>query len=205
MKRQKHIHFLVCLIIVFISGILLSCSKDDNDAGYLSGEFRLDFATVNIENNAPILSLDNKDTLRSAISTFNFTKKEGQRVVVNHSPDVVNSISDIFTSQIFTAKLDTLQAEPVKVQSVWIGGGYLNMILYINYYSKTHRLGLYRANGAPNILQLCHDKQGDSEGYPVKVYLSFLMNGLQKSSDGIVSFSVKIPISGGFKQYDFSF
>lgn len=209
--RKHQARLVLCLITVLVSGILYSCSGDDVDAGYLSGEFSLDFATVRLENSAPILALDDEDTLRSTtIASFDFTQKSGQRVIVNHSPDtgdgiVIHSITDILTSQIYKASFDTLHTDAVKVQSIWVGGGYLNMILYMNYYSKTHKFGLFRSPDDSNQLQLSHDKQGDSEGYPVKIYLSFLLSGFSQSSDGSTSFSVNIPLSDGLKEYTFSY
>ncbi|MBP1618321.1 MAG: hypothetical protein H6Q14_2148 [Bacteroidetes bacterium] len=203
--------YFYAFLISFFSGTAISCSDDEADAGYLSGKFRLDIATVRIENTTPVLALDSKDTLRAtSISDFSFTQKDGQRVLVNHSPDegsgiVIHSVSDILTSRIFTAKLDTLPSDPVKIQSVWTGGGYLNVILYMNYYSKKHIFGLYRSAESPNDLYLSHDKQGDSEGYPVRVYMSFYLNGLQKSSNDSTSFSVTIPTSSGDENYDFVF
>lgn len=198
-------------LLVIFSGTLISCTNDDVNYGYLSKEFSLDFATVLLENNSPILALDSGDTLRSSdFTSLNFTKKSGKRVVVNHSPDeadgiVIHSVTDILTAQIHTVKLDTLSEDEVKVQSVWLGGGYLNLILYFNYFSKTHLFELCRDADSTNRLVLSHNKQGDSKGYPVKVYMSFLLNGLQKSANGSTYFSVDIPTSSGVSTYDFSF
>ena len=205
---------IVCFLFLMlvVGGITSSCSKDDVDYGYLSGEFRLDFATVLFENDSLILALDSQDTLRSSdFSSLSFTKKSGQRVIVNHSPDegdgiVIHSVTDILTSRIYSsANLDTLSADPVKIQSIWMGGGYLNLILYFNYYSTTHKFGLYRSADSANVLVLSHDKQGDSEGYPVRVYMSFLLNGLEKSADDSTRFSVDVPTSSGTSTYQFSF
>jgi NigD-like C-terminal beta sandwich domain/NigD-like N-terminal OB domain len=211
MKPKLSMVSFYAFLILLISGAVFSCSDEKADSGYLSGKFRLDFATVRLENTIPVLALDSKDTLRAtAISTFGFTKKDGQRVLVNHSPDegsgiVLNSVSDILTSRIFTAKLDTLPSDPVKIQSVWTGGGHLNVILYMNYYSRKHRFGLYRSAESPNALYLSHDKQGDSEGYPIRIYMSFYLNGLQKSANDSTSFSVSIPTSSGDENYNFVF
>jgi hypothetical protein len=198
-------------LIMFFSGILVSCSSDKTDLGYLSDGFRLDFATVRLENAVPVLALDNKDTLRDkTITSFGFTKKDGQRVLVNYSPAegnsmAIHSVSDILTSRIFTARLDTLGADPVKIQSIWIAGGYLNLILYMDYYSKKHQFGLYRSQQSPNALYLSHDKQGDSQGYPLRIYMSFYLNGLQKTDDSGTSLSVSVPTASGIKDYHFTF
>jgi hypothetical protein len=210
---NKGLHILAwkCLIILAFGAGIFSCTDNEVDGGYLAGKFRLDFATVRFESGSPILALDSNDTLRAGdISYFTFTKKDGQRVVVNHSPDegngiTIHSIADVLTSHILTGKLDTLHADPVKIQSIWVEGGYVNLILSINRYSKAHVFGLYRTTSAPNVLQLSHDKQGDSEGYPVKVYMSFLLNGLQRdpATDSIF-FSVTVPTSSGLKRYPLS-
>ena len=211
MRPTLYIPSFCAFLILLFSGIASSCSNDQADAGYFSGKFRLDFATVRLQNAVPVLALDSKDTLKaSAISAFGFTKKDGQRVLVNHSPDegkgiVIHSVSDILTSRIFTAKLDTIPVDPVKVQSAWFGGGYLNLVLYMNYYSKKHKFGLYRSAQSPNSLYLSHNKEGDSEGYPVRIYMSFLLNGLQRSANDSTSFSVNIPTSSGLKIYKFTF
>lgn len=195
------------LIAILLSGLIFSCSSDI-DNGYLSEEFRLDFSTVKLSNNKLSLLTDNNYTISdSTLSRVSFTKKNGQRVIANYTPlangnNTIHSVTDILTSKTIKGRFDTLYTAPVKIQSIWTGGGYINLILTFNRYSKTHSFGLYYKNSATDTLQLSHNDMGDSQGYPVRTYMSFLIDGLKiNSTDDSIPIHIKVPDSNGFGYY----
>jgi len=67
--------------------------------------------------------------------------------------------------------------DPVRLESVWLGSNYLNMQLYINYLSATHKVGLIADSTLLQSdtlrLYFSHDTNNDPLGYPAHTYLSF--------------------------------
>ncbi len=199
------------LQVACIAGIacatLASCSKDEADSGYLSGKFRLDFATVRMASDSTAwLQTDNKLAIpHSKLAGNTFNRQEGQRVIVNYSLSgtdavtQVQSVSNVLTSAIIrSARPDTLQSSPVKVQSVWHGGGYLNAILTFGYNGGKHGFRLYRSVTDSRHLQLHHQAPTTAQGYPIRAYLSFPL----AETDSVVK--VTFPTASGDSTYTIS-
>lgn len=202
MFRFKYLQA-VCIAGTMVAG-LVSCGKDEADSGYLSDRFRLDLATVHLASDSTAwLQTDNELTIpHSKLAGNTFNRQEGQRVVVNYSLSntdavtQVQSVSNVLTSPIRPARTDTLHSSPVKVQSVWHGGGYLNVILTFGYNGGKHTFRLYRSVADSRHLQLHHRAPTTAQGYPIRAYLSFPL----AKTDSVVK--VIFPTLSGKQHYE---
>lgn len=136
--------FIIGLTIIGILLIYTGC--DDNSRSL--GNFGIDIATIVPEgNNSYSLQLDNGKKLCPVATTVNFTPSENQRVLVNYTilseqTDgydhyvKVNDIWEILTKQVIrlnSQNKDIIVDDPVKTNSIWIGGDYLNASFMFNY------------------------------------------------------------------------
>jgi hypothetical protein len=135
----------------------------------------------------------------------------GQRVILNYSlinGDTirVNAVSDIFTDGIRTKGFpEGYGADPVKIQSVWISGGYLNLIFETEYHSQPHRVALFRDTRAESIdLWFSHSREGDPPGYPEKMYASFSLDALRSADDQPIDFRLFIHTGEGLRTFHFT-
>lgn len=176
------------IFLPLISACLLftiGCEKEtDRLDNYL-----VNFATVLREGPAYRFQLDNQEILIPK-DAKNYTGESGQRVVLNYVPLTgdtiqINWISDIFTGTVLSEGFpERLSQDPVKIQSVWVGGSYLNMILEVEYHSRPHTIALLRDTSSPYIdLYLSHSRENDPPGYPKIMYASFLLNDLRSDGD----------------------
>ena len=130
--RRRIIAYLTVILLIFGA-----CEKDDERID----NFLVEFATVIQTADRLTFQLENFKTL-VPIYPRGYSGKDGQRVILNYSPlrgDTIqiNSVNDIFTGIIRESDdLSTLIKDPVKIQSVWVGGNHLNMILEIEYFEK---------------------------------------------------------------------
>lgn len=140
------------------------------------------------------------------------TGSDRQRVILNYSflkGDTihVNSVGEIFTDSIrsvgFPEKLGT---DPVKIQSVWMGGGYLNLIIETEYHSLPHKVALLRDNNAETTdLWFSHSRGEDPPGYQKKIYASFSLEALQGTNNGdSFTFRLFIHTYSGVRTFHFT-
>lgn len=169
------------LLVFFLS----NCEKEpDRLDSYL-----VNFATVLTDGTSYKFRLDNKNILIPK-EVKDYKGKNGQRVLLNYVPlngdtiDVRN-ISDIFTGSVRSEGYpEKLVQDPVKVQSVWVGGDYLNMVLEIEYHSKAHEVVLLQNTASPTIdLYFSHSRGDDPPGYRQMLYASFLLTSIKSSGN----------------------
>lgn len=179
MRRLSHILLLVSLAIWFFG-----CGKSPNRLD----DFRVDFATVLKTGDSYRFQLDNNKILIPN-EVKNYDGKTGQRVLLNYiirenDAIEIRSINDIFTGKIETEGYpEKLVREPVKIQSVWVGGDYLNMILEIEYHSKPHSIAvLQNTQSATTDVYFSHARNDDPPGYPKMMYASFSLASLRNGS-----------------------
>ncbi|HAC73028.1 MAG TPA: hypothetical protein DD786_01805 [Porphyromonadaceae bacterium] len=179
MKRN----YVVYLTVFFL--LASACEKEPERID----NFFVEFATVVKPVERITFQLDNFKTL-IPIELKDYSGKNGQRVILNYTPlrgDTVkiNSVNDIFTGVVQESNAVTnLIKDPVKVQSVWVDGNYLNLILEIEYFDKTHVIGLFRDTQSSTIdLHFSHSKENDPPGYTQKLYASFSLSAI-KSPNG---------------------
>jgi hypothetical protein len=179
---------LISKIALFIAVLLSFFSCEDDTVDYGLGEYYQNLATVlndsayildsgeslynvNYEQNKPL------DANKRVFLTYSYAEKENS--LYDHAI-VVHGISEIAQSELKAvdkARIDSFPAEPVFLESVWIGSHYLNMQFYFNYHSKSHSIGLMTDSlqlHADTIqLYFKHDTNLDSPGYPAHLFLSF--------------------------------
>lgn len=168
-------------------------------------DYFVDFATVKKSGNGYLFQLDNQRLLIPRETDY--TGQEGQRVVLNYVPlkgDTVkihavrNILTGVIQSEGFPGKL---VKDPVKIQSIWVGGDYLNMIIETEYHSTPHQVALLRNGSSPSIdLYFSHSRGDDPPGYPQIMYASFLMSSLRIEKPSPVSFRLFIHTYDGLRE-----
>ena len=174
-------------LILIILLLPAACSEDK--VVYDTGEYKVDLATVQINNDKQAFLLDNNELLLSAGLHKNI--EAGQRVMLNYSylPETssgydyvvkINGITAITQSKLAEVNSETINTtanDPVRLESVWIGSHYLNIIFYINYHSKKHSISLITDKAKTHEEEVSiyfrHDNNDDPEGYMRKVIASF--------------------------------
>ncbi len=177
-------------------------------------DFFLEFATVDRNSDDLFFVLDNQRRL-TPISLPGFSAESGQRVVINFTPIKgdsvkVNSVAGIFTGEIKKSNNinDSLVVDPVKIQSVWVGGNYLNLIFEFEYYESDHTIGLIRdetANETDLNLYFFHSKNDDKPGYFRKTYASFLLTSLASDDGAPIKFTFHINTLTGVNTYSLEY
>lgn len=170
--------------------LLLSFSACEKESERMDN-YLVEFATVENGNAGYCFRLDNGRLLIPE-EAGNYSQKDGQRVILNYVPlegDAirVNVVSDIFTGTIQSEGFaQNYSDDPVSVQSIWVGGDWLNLILETEYHSKPHRIALFHDTSATTLdLYFSHSSEDDPPGYPQKIYASFLLSDLREQSGGI--------------------
>lgn len=173
--------------------------------------FFVHFATVVKQNEVIHFQLDNNKTLIPK-ELKDYKANEGQRVVLNYIPLTGDTVKIRNVSNIFTGTIDEkgypeqYHKDPVKIQSVWVAGNYLNMILEVEYHSKAHLIGLLRDTGSPTTdLYFSHSVNEDPPGYPKKLYASFALQTLKASNPSPSPFRLFIQTHEGLREFAFEF
>ena len=174
------------LMSIILLSLLTGCEKEPERMD----DYLVDFATLLKEGTEYRFRLDNN---RIVIPTGvdDYKGNEGQRVILNYVPlngDTIQirRISDIFTDVIQEDGFpERYTDDPVKIQSVWVGGDYLNMIMEIEYHSVPHKVSLLRDPSTASVdLWFSHSRNNDPHGYPQMMYASFSLQSLRPASNG---------------------
>lgn len=201
MKRKL---FITALIIVFL--LAVGCEKEDERID----NFLVDFATVLHSQQIVFFQLDNQRILIPK-ELKNYSGNNGQRVILNYTPlrgDTikVNDVANIFTGAIqLPGFFQQPSKDPVKIQSVWVGGDYLNMIFETEYHSEQHLIGLFimDPSSTPKELYFSHSRNNDPPGYPQTFYASFLISSLRPAgSSDPVSFRLFVNTYTRMREFD---
>ena len=184
--------------------IVLACEKEDKRVD----NFLVEFATVVKPADKITFQLDNNKILIPK-ELKDYSGNNGQRVILNYTPlhgDTVkvNNVSDIFTGTVQESNaVADLVKDPVKIQSIWVGGNYLNMILEIEYYDKTHTIGLFRDTQSPTInLYFAHTKNDDPPGYVKKLSASFSLSSIKSVDGSPTPFRININTYSGVRVFE---
>lgn len=154
-------------------------------------DYLVEFATLFKEGNSYRFQLDNGQTLVPAPESIEkINGNSGQRVLLNYTPLNGDSIKINFIKHIFTATIEhddnpeKLLSDPVKIESVWVGGDYLNLIMEIEHHNKPHSLKLIHNRVASSTnLYLIHSRNNDPPGSPQITHASFLIGSLRSGHD----------------------
>lgn len=214
---EKHVKlFLVFMLgLVFTFGVT-SCSDDD---GYSLGKFWVNWATVNeVEGNRYFI-LDDSTTLFVAASSTGYQPKN-KRVIINytilsdkygnydHAIKLNGYYADVLTKNVLyidpadQVKQDSIGNDPIKLYSVWEGGGYLNFHFGYNTGNQdAHMINLISSNPDLSVaddivnLDFRHNRKNDPENYWVEGYASFDLAPYRKSGRESVKFNIKVQVS----------
>lgn len=191
--------------MVLSAFFMASCEK----APERIDDFFVHFATVVKQNETLLFQLDNNKLLFPK-ELKDYKAEDGQRVVINYVPLKGDTVKIRNVSNIFTGAIDEKgypekhHTDPVKIQSVWVSGHYLNMILEVEYHSKPHTIGLLRDTGSGTAdLYFSHSANDDPPGYPKKMYASFSLQALRKSEASPIPFRVFIQTHQGLREFEF--
>jgi hypothetical protein len=168
------------LFIVACLLLLTACEKEQKRID----DFFVTFATTILYDSGYRFALDNGDlVVPEDLKDFDGTT--GQRVVINYTPISdnrvkVNNISKVFTDNLReTDMANSLKMEPVKLQSVWIAGRYLNLIIETMYHSQPHAIALYRDITSTDYnLYLSYSRNNDAPGSSKMIYASFYLGSI---------------------------
>ena len=185
--------------------LALSCEKEITRLD----DMFLEFATAVKSDSKTLFRLDN-NRLLIPIDSYDNKAEHGKRVIINYTPvkgDTVkvNQVSSVFLGTVAEEQTGNMQGQdPVKIQSVWVSGGYLNMIFEAEYHSKIHKIGLYRNNSVSlSDLYFTYSREGDPPGYAKKVYASFMLSALYEDNPPTNKFTLNIKTVDGIRQFDF--
>ena len=175
-------------LLIFLLILLLSaCDKDPERMD----NYLVEFATVVKESSNYRFRLDNGRLLIPE-EVKNYSGEEGQRVILNYVPLEGDAIKINFVSNIFTGSVqqdgfpEHYSDDPLKIQSVWVGGDYLNLIMETEYHNVPHSVALLRDPSSTSIdLYFSHSTNDDPPGYPKMMYASFLLSDLRKQTGGL--------------------
>jgi hypothetical protein len=201
--KMKPALFALCIALLLLP--VTGCEKDPKRLD----NYFVDFATVKKEAAGYRFLLDNGRLL--VPQETDYTGDEGQRVIFNYVPlqgDTVkiNQVTNIFTGAIQSEGFpERYTKDPVKIQSIWVAGGYLNMVIETEYHSKPHKVALFRDSSSPSAdLYFSHSREDDPPGYPQIMYVSFLLSSLHTQNGTPVSFRLFIQTYNGLREMHFT-
>lgn len=169
-------------------------------------DFILDFATIDIISGNTYFVLDNYKVLTPKVEPTE-SWPMGQRVILNYSllnsnTIKVNSVSEIYTGNIKVSDyVENISADPIKIQSVWVGGSHLNLIFNVEYYDQPHSIDLIRNAEREDEIELyiAYSRNNDSPGYSKKMYASFYLGDIQSDNDVVTPFTLFINTESGLR------
>lgn len=172
-------------LLAFLLVLLLSsCEKDPGRMD----DYLVEFATVVKENSNYRFRLDN-GRLLIPDEVKNYSGEEGQRVILNYIPLEGDAIRINFVSNIFTGTIQSdgfpqnYSDDPVKIQSAWVGGDYLNLVMEIEFLNVPHSVALLRDRSSTSVdLYFSHSSNDDPPGSPKMMYASFLLSDLREQT-----------------------
>lgn len=193
-------------LCLFTTGcIVTGCDK----APERMDDYLVEFATLLKVGNSYRFRIDN-GRLLIPVNEEKVSGNPDQRVIVNYVPLRGDSIRINFVSPIFTGSIESdgfpekYVNDPLKVQSVWVSGGYLNLIVEIEYHSRAHSMKLFRDLTSPDIhLYLGHSKNNDPPGAPQVMHASFSLADLRiENALQTIPFTLSINTYSGVRQFN---
>lgn len=192
------------LLVILSIALIQGCDKEPERMD----DFLAEFATVVKNGDLYRFKLDNGRVL-TPVDVNDFSGREGDRVIIYWTPlngDSVKivTISPIFKGSILTdGFLEGYKNDPLKIQSIWVEGDYLNLILEIEYHSVPHSISLFRDTLSPvTDLYFAHSNNEDPPGYPQLMYASFLLSSLREQTGTSVPFRLFINTYSGIRQFN---
>ena len=192
---KKIVKFIFSIVSICLVGTMVSCLDGEEPRVYYT-----DFVTTHTN---PDKTLYFEQVLRNDLGSnmlypnpsIAADATEGMRVILQYyvntvHPDnskevEVKGIYSVRHDTIIDAHPDTIAAypnDPVKINSIFRTGNYLNLDMSIEYFNKTHSLDLFsnpmQASSDTIDVILRHDRNDDVFGYWVSAYASFYIPNL---------------------------
>lgn len=137
------------------------------------------------------------DTLYRFVATYEITDADEPAA---HLYSLVN----VFAQKPLAGWEEEIKHDPVDVQSIWLSGDYLNMVLLVKAQDKKHIFRFIETVTGPVVeVELYHDKGEDVEAYTQRAYLSLPLKDYKQHCSG-VRFTLNTS-KEGMKSYSFSF
>ena len=195
--------------LAFLVAILLFLFTSCEEESPRIDDFKVDFATVLQENSQLRFQFDNGQILTPINPEIYTTGTNGQRVIINYTPLENNQLRIRAVSNISTGNIRTegfpelLQQDPVRIQSVWVGGDHLNMILEVQQHSVPHSIALFRNPDSPTIdLHFSYSRNNDPTGSSRLLHASFRLHSLRTVESTPVPFRLFINTHSGMKEFE---
>ncbi len=227
MKKYLRLFSVIALFAVMAVGFA-SCLDDD---GYSLDKNWRSFVTVNkIGENTYDFTLDNGDKLWIAAPIGLDLKPKYDRAIIDYTilsdkqGDYdhyikLNSFYDVLTKNVIyipaddQLKQDSIGHDPIKVLSIWEGGGYLNVNFEYNMGEVSqHMVNLISAasdldvNNETVNLEFRHNKNNDPEKYKAQGYVSFDLTPYRIAGRDNVKFKISAKDFGGeTKMYEIEY
>ncbi|MDL2281633.1 NigD-like protein [Parabacteroides sp. OttesenSCG-928-G06] len=213
---------LLAVGIIGFFPVFQSCSDDD---GYSLGDYWLDVATVETwEGNANYFRLDDGTTLWPAAGYYlGHNLREGQRTWLNYT--ILSDNKDGFDHYVKVNGVDTILTkgisedkglendsyygtDPVKINNIWIGNGYLNVIFKFNYGGiKKHFINLLpvTVNQNPYEVEFRHNAYNDPAEAGVASIVCFDLASLPDTEGKTVKLKVHVKTFDGDKTFELDY
>ncbi len=201
---------------------IISCSDDES---YTYPNLLNEFADAVTDSSARFthLQTDNGEKLPVAnakeISTEGVTPDTTYRTIVGYVPTITEkgaSGAHIYNLQAIAApqaqpasNVTEIKNDPLKVQSIWRGGDYLNFILLVKVQKGKHTfqfiedsLTVSASTGQRTLyLRLYHDANNDVQAYTQKTYLSLPLAGYADKLKNGDLIEIKVPTTQGWEAW----
>lgn len=185
---------------------LANCEKEPQRMD----NYLVNFATTLKDGDKYQFQLDNQKILIPK-EIKDYAGQSGQRVLLNYIPLNGDTIKIRNASNIFTSAIqnkgypENWKKDPVKIQSAWVGGSYLNMILEVEYHSIAHPIALLQDTSSATVdLYFSHSRENDPPGFRKLMYLSFYIAESKDSENKPTAFRVFINTYEGLRVLHFS-
>lgn len=169
------------LVAIVLFTFLLGCDKESERID----DFWVVYATAKIADSNIAFRLDDGKMLKPD-NTTSATLKDGSRVILNYTPlenglIKINRVQPIFMDVVKEEGYpEKVKTSPIKIETIFVSGHYLNMSFEVDYHSKTHTTGLFRDMSAIEpTLYFSYSREDDPAGAPVLNYLSFDLRSLK--------------------------
>lgn len=202
MKKQ---YFHICILVFTVLVLISSCKKDEDDIPlYISGFFTAstdskahiykltdDMGSVyDVENDDLIIDYDFGRPAYNAtvriIATV-YAGNDGKYVIASKTTPISSTAPDYIP--------DNMKGrDPIKLKSIYIGGGHLNVVLGMMTENEqiSHELYYILKNDSKHIrFKLYHNAHNDNPVYTQSVYLSIPLGAYNLQKNDTVLFSYK--------------
>lgn len=179
-------------IALLLSLLLFSCKKESA----LIASYQVEMVTARAFGDEINFVQDDTGILLKTDVFSSNDVKDSSRVLLTFAPKNGKVVAPVTEIEVFgasrvltknfeittTAQLDTIVDDPLKIESVWMSGGYINIRSILSYHSKPHTLRLIMNSDLSDsfhfLFELRHSTEGDQQGTDARSYSSFPVHSL---------------------------